>query len=198
MPKVLFKFCSGDGAGHILRRNEIFVTSPLDLNDPFEMRPAWTEEHEKRFLQDQQMGSNLTAGFPVMVAMEGGKLKPAGIMPYIPPRKPSPVDSQRGTSDMYNAGPFRFLHSQYRVFSLVGDLFDLAMEEGESDFHAILMWSHYADEFQEVCLALDTAHFDNGVREGGYQVTYPPERQSLPPSYYDCYQSLHSPTSGGP
>jgi hypothetical protein len=26
--------------------NSIFITSPLDLNDPFEMRPAWTDEHE--------------------------------------------------------------------------------------------------------------------------------------------------------
>ena len=93
---------------------------------------------------------------------------------------------------MHNTEPFRVLHSQFRVLSLVDNLFDFAKGGGESDVHSILMWSHYAEQFQGVCLALDTAHFDNGIREGGYSVNYPPERQSLPPSYYDCWQSLSS------
>ena len=84
MSRILFKFCCGDSAIRVLRGNAIFVTSPLDLNDPFEMRPAWTEEHEQRFFRDQQTRSNLTAGLPLMVAMKEG-LKPAGVMPYIPP-----------------------------------------------------------------------------------------------------------------
>jgi hypothetical protein len=176
----------------------MFVTSPLDLNDPFEMRPAWSEEHEKRFFQDQQMRSDLTAGLPMMAAVAGGELRPAGVMPHISPQQPSSVESQRETSDGHNAGPFRVLHSQFRVLSLVGGLFDLAMEEGESDVDATLMWSHYADQFQGICLALDTAHFDNGICEGGYQVGYPPERQSLPPSDYDCWQSLSSLNYGSP
>lgn len=196
MQKVLFKFCSGDGAVNILNGNAIFVTSPLDLNDPFEMRPAWTGEHERRFYQDQLTRSKMIAGLPVMAAVKGGKLKPAGAMPYISPQPPSTVEHQHGTSDGHNAGPFQVLHSQFRVLSLVGDLFDLGKGEGESDIHAILMWSHYADQFQGVCLALDPSHFHNGIRASGYPVVYRPERQSLPPSYYDCWQSLALGNSG--
>jgi len=59
-----------------------------------------------------------------------------------------------------------------------------------------LMWSHYADQFQGVCLALDTRCFDNGMQAGGFAVKYPPERQSLPPSDYDIWLSLASEVSG--
>src|SRR5260370_3554696 len=135
MGKVLFKFCSGEGARAILKGNTIFVTSLLDLNDPFEMRPAWTDAHENRFVQDQQMRSNLSAGMPVMGAFAGGKLRQIGTMPYIPPERPLPVESQRGISDLHNSKVFEVLHSQYRVLSLVGDLFDLEKETSESDPH---------------------------------------------------------------
>lgn len=190
MANVLFKFCSGAGAISILKGNSIFITSPLDLNDPFEMRPAWTDQHEQRHFQDEQLRSQKMAGMPIQVAVGEGKLKQAGTMPYFPPQKLGPVESHRGTSDLHNTQVFDKLHSKFRVLSLVGDLFDIAKGEGESDVPATLMWAHYADKFQGVCLALDTAHFDNGIHEGGFLVKYPPERQSLPPSYYDCWQSL--------
>lgn len=189
MANILFKFCSGAGAVSILKGNSIFVTSPLDLNDPFEMRPAWTDEHQKRHFQDEQLRSQMAVGMPLHIATGDG-LKPVGTMPYFPPQQLGPVESHRGISDQHNSLVFGFLHSKFRILSLVDGLFDLASEEGESDTHATLMWSHYADQFQGVCLALDTANFDNGIREGGFAVKYPPERQSLPPSHYDCWQSL--------
>lgn len=196
MSNILFKFCSGAGAVSILKGNSIFVTSPLDLNDPFEMRPAWTDQHQQRHFQDELLGRQMTAGMPIHVVVDEGKLKQAGTMPYIPPQQLDPVESHRGIADGHNAQVFDELHSKFRILSLVGNLFDLTKQEGESDVHATLMWSHYADQFQGVCLALDPANFDNGIREGGFKVKYPPERQSLPPSHYDCWQSLSQTIAG--
>lgn len=171
----------------------MFVTSPLDLNDPFEMRPGWTDDHEKRFSADQQLQSELITGVPVYVALANDNLKKAGTMPYLHPQQPIQVDSQRGIADRHNSQIFRLLHQRFRVLSLVSNLFNLADGEGESDEHSTLMWSHYADQFQGVCFALDAAQFDNGMRCGGFPVKYFPERQTLPPSYYDCWQSLSQP-----
>lgn len=190
MSNIFFKFCSGAGAVSILKRNAIFITSPLDLNDPFEMRPGWTDEHQKRHFQDVELRNQMATGKPIHIAVGEGKLKQAGTMPYLPSQQLGPVESHRGISDRHNSQVFNFLHAKFRILSLVGDLFDLAKEDGESDVHTTLMWSHYADQFQGVCLALDSAYFDNGIREGGFSVKYPPERQNLPPSYYDCWQSL--------
>lgn len=197
MANVLFKFCAGAGAVSILKGNSIFITSPLDLNDPFEMRPGWTDQHQQRHFQDEQLRSQMTAGLPMHATVGGGIIKQVGTMPYSSPQQLGPVESHRGISDLHNSQVFVFLHSKFRILSLVSGLFDLGNGEGESDVSATLMWSHYADKFQGVCLALDAAHFDNGIREGGFPVTYLPERQNLPPSYYDCWQSLAQATNGG-
>lgn len=189
MANVLFKFCSGAGAISILKDNSIFITSPLDLNDPFEMRPGWTDEHQKRHFQDEQLRSQMAVGMPLHIATNDG-LKPVGTMPYFPPQQLGSVESHRGIADQYNSLVFGFLHSKFRILSLVEDLFEITNGEGESDVQATLMWSHYANQFQGVCLALDTTQFDNGIRGGGFQIQYPPERQNLPPSYYDCWQPL--------
>src|SRR5258706_187178 len=196
MGKVLFKFCSASGAAAILKGNAIFVTSPLDLNDPFEMRPGWTDDHEARFSRDQGIRSRLAEGAPILAAVANDQLQPCGTMPFIPPYEPTPVDSQRGIADSHNSEVFRDLHSHFRILSLVGDLFDLADGRGESDAHATLMWSHYADQFQGVCLAIDTNHFCNGIREDGFDVKYPPQRQSLSPGYYDCWGSVGTAVPG--
>jgi hypothetical protein len=195
MANVLFKFCSGAGAISILKGNSVFITSPLDLNDPFEMRPSWTDEHQKRHFQDEQLRSQMAVGMPLHIATSDG-LKPVGTMPYFQPQQLGPVESHRGISDQHNSLVFGFLHSKFRILSLVDNLFDIAKGEGESDVQATLIWSHYADQFQGICLALDTTQFDNGIRVGGFPIQYPPERQSLPTSYYDCWQSL-SQTSNG-
>ena len=87
----------------MLKGNSIFVTSPLDLNDPFEMRPGWTDEHNQEFHADQQKRADLTAGIPVYAAMKENTLKPVGIMPKVSPQDIVPVDSQRGLADDHNA-----------------------------------------------------------------------------------------------
>ena len=153
------------------------------------MRPGWTDEHQKRHFQDEQSRARMTVGMPLHIATKDG-LKEVGTMPYFPPQQLGSVESHRGISDRHNESVFNFLHSKFRILSLVEGLFDIAKREGESDVSATLMWSHYADQFQGVCLALDSDQIDNGICKGGFQVEYKPERQCLPPSYYDCWQSL--------
>jgi hypothetical protein len=92
----LFKFCSADGAAAILAGGQIFVTSPLDLNDPFEMRPGWTTEHEARQYQNELKRSELTAGMPMFAATKDGPvyigpMRPLGVQEAID------VESQRGS-----------------------------------------------------------------------------------------------------
>jgi len=196
MTAVLFKFCSGDSGVRILKGHSVFVTSPLDLNDPFEMRPGWTDNHEQRFAADQHLRSKLTAGSPACVVLANDMLHPIGRMPFLDPQPPTPVESHRGIADRHNSQIFRCLHLRFRILSLVSHLFDLSEGQGESDEQSALMWSHYADHFQGVCFALDPTRFDNGMRTGGFPVQYVAERKSLPASFYDCWRSLASPTCG--
>ena len=50
--KLLFKSCSGGGEVKFLERKSILITCLLDLNDPFEMRPAWIQDHEARYTKE--------------------------------------------------------------------------------------------------------------------------------------------------
>jgi hypothetical protein len=61
MSLPLCKFGNADGAAKILEFNTIFITSPLDLNDPFEMRPAWTNTHELEQFEERQIRDQLMA-----------------------------------------------------------------------------------------------------------------------------------------
>lgn len=121
-----------------------------------------------------------------------------GTMPPIPPQPQVNVENQRGIADMHNEGVFSILHQEFRLLCLVGSLFDLDVNGGESDEHATLMWSHYADQFQGICLALDPARFNNGIQPGGFNVRYERERQSLPASFYDTYLASGAERSGVP
>src|SRR5438477_8195375 len=103
---TLFKFCTASGAIKILEGNSIFITSPLDLNDPFEMRPAWTGEHEARRHENERLRSELTQGIPLFVAANGDELIPGGKMPYVPPHPKLDVESMIGISDHLNEGVF--------------------------------------------------------------------------------------------
>ena len=191
----LFKFCSAEGAAAIVKHEQIFVTSPLDLNDPFEMRPGWTNEHESRQNLNEQMRVVLTTGMPVFAARTEGPVY-IGQMPALPVQPAIDVESQRGIADHLNQQAFEALHQHFRVLSLVSKLFSHAVEEkglpddAESGEEATLMWSHYADQFQGICLILDPALFNNGVQPGGITVQYPPERRSLPTRFYDSYLTV--------
>jgi hypothetical protein len=191
----LFKFCSADSAVAILEHGQIFITSPLDLNDPFEMRPGWTEEHEARQHLNEQMQSELTAGMPVFAAMADGSPLPIGSMPRLEVRSPMEVESQRGIADGLNQKAFEILHRHFRVLSLVSELFsstggDELPKDGESGEEATLMWAHYADQFQGICIALDPTGFENGIQMGGIAVEYPPERRGLATTFYDSYLTI--------
>ena len=187
MPKALFKFSTAAGALAVMEYNSVFVTSPLDLNDPFEMRPAWTNEHEQRDFRNRLNIAKMTEGAPLFIAMQGDKAVRGGTMPFLEPHAAVDVETQRGVADTHNSQIFRQLHHEYRVLSFAGSLFDLAAGGGESDEQTTLLWSHYADQFQGICLAIDPERFHNGMQEGGYPVHYDKLRQSLPASYYDTF-----------
>lgn len=186
---TLFKFCTGTGAAAILENRSIFITSPLDLNDPFEMRPAWTDAHDKRHHNDQETRNLLFAGTPMFAAIEGGIAAPIGKMPRL--REPDivPVENQLGIADTHDGQVFGILHSQYRVLSFSSGILDANRSSDVSDKDT-LMWAHYADSFQGVCIGLDPSKFENGMKAGGFPVDYSPTRASLPPSYYDVFQKL--------
>lgn len=186
----LFKFCSAAGCAAILRDKRIFVTSPLDLNDPFEMRPAWTDAHEERFHQDQQKRNDSVAGKPLFVALEGGNVLRSGTMPRMTEPSPIPVDNHRGTSDTHNQRVFEVLHKSFRILSLSAGILDIETSSEESQVEATLLWSHYADSFQGACIAIDPSKINNGIKPGGYPVDYSPLRSSLPPSFYDVHLQL--------
>ena len=196
MSTALFKFCTAPGAIAVLEGNAIFITSPLDLNDPFEMRPAWTDAHQARHRQNEQRRNQLMRGAPLFVALKGGKMAEVGKMPPIPEEPHVDVEDQRGIADMHNETVFKILHQEFRLLCFAGSLFDLSASGGESDEQATLLWSHYADQFQGICLALDPALFGNGIRQGGFPVRYDQERQSLPVSFYDSFLAVDSERSG--
>lgn len=166
----------------------MFITSPLDLNDPFEMRPAWTDAHSKRHQEDQEQRNKMVAGSPMLVATKDG-LKPSGITPRLKEPEMVPVDNQLGIADMHNKGVFRELHRRYRILCFSSGILDTRRSHNVSD-KDILMWAHYAESFQGVCIGVDPSKFENGIRPDGFQVDYSPTRVHFPPSFYDVYQVI--------
>lgn len=190
IPNIVFKFCTAAGGTAVLQSRSLFITSPLDLNDPFEMRPAWTDAHEQRFQDDQQLRNSMVAGMPLHAAMSDGTCPKIGTMPKLTETPAGDVEQQRGIADMHNEQVFRLLHEHYRILSFSTGILDLTQSHADSDESTTLLWSHYADSFQGMCLAFDASKFDNGIQSGGHRVNYPPTRASLPPSFYDVYQRL--------
>jgi hypothetical protein len=189
MPLPLCKFCSAQGASNILRLNSIFITSPLDLNDPFEMRPCWTNEHELAAYTARKRQYDMVEGFPIVIAKKNG-LVPSGATFDLEPEPPVPVEDQIGISDDYNEVVYPHLHRRFRVLSLVPGVVDLKSVLKDTRPRQILMWSHYADQFQGVCLALDPRYFNNGMKKGGFRVHYSTVRKMLPTSFYQKYTML--------
>jgi hypothetical protein len=191
--KTLFKFSGADGAIAILRHNSLFITSPLDLNDPFEMRPAWTDAHQERHSANIAKRDEIMTGMPVFAALEGNDLVPIGPLPKLEEQDIGPVDSHRGLADQHNQRVFEVLHERYRVASFSLDIADLHSSSPESKEEITLMWAHYSDSFQGICLAFDPTKFANGIREGGFPVGYNDEREALPPYFYDSFLEAASP-----
>jgi hypothetical protein len=186
------KFCTAQGAAKILSGNSIFITSPLDLNDPFEMRPAWRKEHEENQFKERLIRKELTSGVPLFACTENG-LAPIGTMPALAVKPPIPPNDQIGLSDNYNLRVFEVLQRYFRVLSLVPLVVDISQNLTISEPDETLMWSHYGDQHQGICLILDADKFNNGLKAGGYAVNYKQKRESLPPSFYNTYQNLFSP-----
>ena len=171
----LCKFCTADGAAKILEFNSIFITSPLDLNDPFEMRPAWTNTHELEQHEERQIRNELTGGLY-------GSVEP-----------PVPVENQIGIADHYNHQAFEDLHTRFRVLSLLPSIVTAGASHTESKPEDVLMWSHYGDHNQGVCLILDPAKFNNGLRVGGFPVDYSNDRKGMPVELYSTWRRLLAP-----
>lgn len=189
MNTPLFKFASAESAAKILEGNKVFVTSPLDLNDPFEMRPAWTDAHEQCRFEDQATMASLTANWPVFVPTTNGELECIGLNnPSVQP--PISVENQFGIADHNNQMVFEQFHKSFRILSFVADLFDLNASFAESKDEDTLMWSHYADKFQGVCLCIDPARLYYGLKEGGFRVSYLPTRECLPSRHYSIIPAI--------
>ena len=169
MPAPLFKFTDAKGAASILRTESIYVTSPLNLNDPFESRPNWPPSHEEAKHQEECAFSEHMATNPL-----GG----VQISPSTPPRMQ--VEQQYGIADRRNAHVFEHLHQRYRVLCLSANILDLSNDYGTTRPNASLLWAHYADKFKGVALALDPAMFENGIQSGGFDIDYKEERIAMP------------------
>ncbi len=174
MSQPLCKFGTADGAAKVLEFNTVFITSPLDLNDPFEMRPAWTNTHELEQCEERQIREELTGG------MFGAE-------------PPIPVENQIGLSDHYNERVFQDLHERFRVLSLLPSVVDVEKIHTVSRPEDTLMWSHYGDHNQGICLVFDAEKFNNGLKKGGYPVEYHQERKGMPPELYSAWKRLLEP-----
>ncbi len=169
---LVYKFCNATVGESIIETKRLYITSPLDLNDPFEMRPAWTEHHEKRS-HEEQLARNQS------------------ISP-LPTNKPdlTSVDQHRGVADIRNQKAFALLHKKYRVLSFATGIMDPNHPTGSNESNTLL-WAHYADSFQGVCLGFDSGKFDTGIKAGGFPVAYDLSRKSFAPSFYDAHPSVN-------
>jgi DUF2971 family protein len=174
MPLPLCKFGDADGAAKILEFNTIFITSPLDLNNPFEMRPAWTNTHELNQYEQRLTRERLTGG---MVGAE----------------RPVPVDDQIGMADHYNERVFHDLHERFRVLSFMPSIVDVSKRHTISREEDTLMWSHYGDQNQGICLIFDAEKFNKGLKLGGYAVEYHEHLKSMPVDLYSSWNKLLQP-----
>lgn len=76
----LCKFTSAGAALKMLKGNVVFITSPMDLNDPFEMRPSWRQEHENAERKFRQWRNDSAAGMPLLIPMKDGTIVQSGFI----------------------------------------------------------------------------------------------------------------------
>lgn len=182
------KFSRAEGAQKILNFNSVFITSPMDMNDPFEMRPQWTQEHEDHQTEFRNRRNQLSAGMPLMICTTEG-LKPGGIMPDLGEEPKHKVEDLWGFTDNNNRAVMEFLHEQFRILSLVRHVLDVEQDHYVSRTEDLLMWAHYADMFQGVAILLDPEKMNCGIKpwkaRPGWPIRYKKERISLPVWLYD-------------
>jgi hypothetical protein len=191
MKHPLCKFCSAEGAAKILENNCIFITSPMDLNDPFEMRPAWTQSHEDSQHELRNRMNKMVAGMPLLIATVDG-LVSDGTMPDLGAETSMRVENQIGIADSYTHQVSEFLHNNFRILSLVKNVIDTTKEFSQSRSEETLMWAHYADMFQGVGILIDPRYFNIGERpekrKRGFTVKYQKGRIALPVWFYHALQ----------
>ena len=196
----LCKFGTVDGAIKMLAHNCVFISSPMDLNDSFEMRPQWTQELQDDNHVFQAEKEHMLAEFPMIDATDPGNLKI--INPKKAPRKAEPnefnpkisVDQGYGLAESHNFSVAQYIHETYRVLSLVENVIDTTKSLQRSHEGDVLMWAHYGDQFQGAALLLDPEHFPNGLEnptgQRGFPINYQEKRLSLPSWIYH-YLSIH-------
>lgn len=189
----------------MLRTNTVFISSPLDLNDSFEMRPKWTQEHENRNRDYRVARDKAIVGFPVYAEMTPGKFTLQDPLP--PPAvdhddKFNPrmnVEDQYGIAETYNYNVAEYIHEIYRVLSLVEKMVDTKEKYQRSHWGDVLMWSHYGDMFQGAAVLLNPEHFPNGMENlnggPGFPIIYDDERVVLPGWIYDLVAVKDHPRS---
>lgn len=161
----------------------------MDMNDPFEMRPQWTQEHQDHQTECRNWRNKMAAGMPLMICTTEG-LKPGGVVAYLGAEPKQKVENMWGFADEENGAVMEFLHHRFRILSLVRHVLDVEKDYQRSRTEDLLMWAHYADMFQGVAILLDPGKMNCGIRpwkeRPGWPIRYKTERMSLPVWFYDC------------
>jgi hypothetical protein len=187
----------------MLQDNCVFISSPLDLNDSFEMRPKWTQELQDKRTEEMRAREKLMGGMTFHVLTDTGIQKNAGVFPhpteesldlFAPKMK---VEDQYGIAEGYNYSVAEYIHDTYRVLSLVENVIDTTAKYQRSHWGDVLMWSHYGDMFQGAAVLLDPEHFPNGLENPnggrGFPINYGVERVALPNWIYSYVAIKGSP-----
>lgn len=181
------KFSNAEGARAILEEKSIFVTSPMDLNDPLEMRPKWTQENEDSRRAFRNSRNQLTERMPLLIATKEG-LKPGGGMPPAQVEPEMKVEDMVGFGDINNQEVTKYLHRRFRVLSFVRRVLDTQVKQQKSLPGDLLLWAHYGDMFQGVVILFNPMVMQTGISPAkerpGWPIRYSWERVALPPWFY--------------
>ena len=163
----------------------------MDMNDPFEMRPQWTQEHQDHHTDFRNRINKMASGMQRMICTTEGP-KPDGFMPDLGQEPILKVEEMWGFTDDYNRVVMEFLHQRFRILSLVRHVIDVEKDYYNSRTEDLLMWAHYADKFQGVAILLDPGKMTCGIKpwkeRPGWPIRYQKERMSLPVWFYDRLQ----------
>ncbi len=188
--EIGYKFSSGQSAKEILAQESLFVTSPLELNDPYESRFSWTDDHAEAAREDQKFREELFNYCEEAFYYDQDKesFEKVGFKGF--PDRPKveiPAEMHFHISDLHNTRFLDILHARFRVLSFAGKLFEVDKKGilcGVPDSN--LMWAHYADSFRGVCIGFDTSSIPKGVNLKN-KVEYGEKRVAISPDLYRVY-----------